>query len=497
MNQGSSVVTKPGGGDTLPPPVANLITVEVTFSSKPATATASFADMKYNKSAGLILVKDDGGIGDYSAVFPYLNGGSAVDGVTYPGVSYTDGCGKPVKWKYTFALVGQDTKGNDSHLGVNPTITSWTQYKQIVQAGFSIANHTLTHGAGTTFYDRLNQVKANEKVIFDALQYRTRTFVIPANYEGLTETAVQLGYPFIGSQFGAPSPDGNNDPGNVTINWNSRVKVNPLPSLKKLLVSRLNLGDNWTDTDVANAKKFVDNLFTTSTGNTKYMGHAFSHGPTGAQQLANFATLVQYIQSHPGNSDRTWIPGMQEFYEYYEVKANVVQTQKLANDKLLITLDLATVNPNNRYRDMSLLVNSDAAIASVRVTGADSSSYNSQTGLINIFSQKTKGFTDPALDALPPQIKSVSTSKAAPNEVEVQYDRAVTQSGIAGYTVAGKTITGIRGLGLTWTLTLSDAITPGQSLTLDYRMQSGTAADAADATSRVCSYIAFPIANPL
>ena len=241
----------------------------------------------------------------------------------------------------------------------------------------------------------------------------------------------------------------------------------------------------------------MDGLFTLSTGANKYMGHAFSHGPTGTAQLANFARFVQYIQDHPNNKDRAWLAGMQEFYEYYEVKRDVMPVQKLVGNKLIMTLDLAAINPNNRYRDMSLLVNADAAISTVNVLGADSSSFNAKTGLINLFKQKTTGFTDPALDPLPPQIKSVTTSAAAPYEVTIVYDRAVSQSGFAGYTVSGQTITGISGSGTTWKLTLSSSITSGQVLTLDYRMQAGTAADAVNAAARVCSYIAFPITNPL
>jgi hypothetical protein len=50
-----------------------------------------------------------------------------------------------------------------------------------------------------------------------------------------------------------------------------------------------------------------------------------------------------------------------------------------------------------RWRDISLGIASDKNIVSLTYTGADNISYNTSTGLINVFKKKTSGFADPSL----------------------------------------------------------------------------------------------------
>ena len=59
-------------------------------------------------------------------------------------------------------------------------------------------------------------------------------------------------------------------------------------------------------------------------------------------------------------------------------------------------LNYGNVSANNRFRDVSLRVSAGgASIQSVRVVGADNSSYNASTGLVNVFKRQTT-FADPA-----------------------------------------------------------------------------------------------------
>jgi hypothetical protein len=88
-------------------------------------------------------------------------------------------------------------------------------------------------------------------------------------------------------------------------------------------------------------------------------------------------------------ADRVWITTLREFLEYRETKAAVVKTENLSGNTLTITLDLSALPAVNIFRDMSLMVNANTAINSVTVTGADANSFNTATGLVNVFKKAT------------------------------------------------------------------------------------------------------------
>ncbi|WP_169788187.1 carbohydrate-binding protein [Rufibacter tibetensis] len=451
-----------------PPTVPGSITIQVTFASTPSTATASFADMKYNKSLGFLFVKDDAHPGDYNLVYKVLNGGVAVDGKTYPRITYTDGAGNPVGYKASFAINGRGDEPGSAY-------TQYPQYAEMIKSGFDVMNHTRNHGG----YNRYQEIKELEKEIFQHTGYRTRTGVIPTADEGFVSSWIQEGYKFIGSTFGvAASRDGYD----AYVNWNDRAIIRSM-NTDYLLVSRFTMDGMW-NAELGSADTWVDNMFTAAANGNKIMAHAFSHGPGGAAEVQYFQQFVNYIKNHPSNNDRVWMAGTQEFAEYYETKSNVVKSETLSGNTLTITLDLSKISNRNKLRDMSLLVNSDAAINGITVTGADSYSYNLGTKLINVF-EANENVASPFNDPTPPQITSV---KASGNTLTITYDKTVTQSGIAGYEVVGNTVTGMAGSGTTWTLTLQNNWATGQKLT--YRMHQGNAAGNG---MKVTSYIEHPV----
>lgn len=471
------------------------MTVTVTFNNTPTSPTATFADLKYNKSIGFILVKDDGGMGDFNVVYPYIVGGTAADGSSYPGLTYTDGTGKAVKWHYTFAW-----NANNTHDGTNNTVVSWAQGRTMMASGaIDFSNHSLTHAGN---YSRYYDLKQNEINLYNQLGIKTRTFTVPTDYEGFVETSFSLGYILTASQgYGSSgyASDDNNGPVNYNVFWGERVKSN---ETRRMITTRRWFGDYWTSLEQSNAQKWVDAAFTASTGtsaDTKFVYQGFSHGLnypfSDPSQYVNYKAFLQYIKTHPKNNDRAWMAGLQEFAEYSEVKNGVVKAQSVSGNTMTITLDYSRLSQDLMWRDVSLLVGG-GSIKSVSVTGADSSSYNASTGLINIYKKKTSGFSNPSSDVTPPQLTVVS--KSSSNKINLTFDKAINQNLAAGWavTTAGKDnpITALTGSGKYWQLTVQNAISSGQATTVDYRMQRGNALDSGTA-KKVVSYIGYVLAN--
>ena len=475
----SSTPTNPN-----PNPDVKLIKVKVEFETV-VNPAVSFADLKYNKNSGLLMVKDDGGIEDYTVAYAYLHGGiQAKDGNVYQGIRYSDGCGNLVEPHYTFAI-----NTDKSRLDSNPFegLTTWGQYKTMAASGYSIANHTWHHGG----YDRYTELKQNEKNIYDNTGLRTRTFVIPTADEGYAESAPYLGYKMVGSAFGASSTDDNNNSGNENIVWTSKVdsKAIDMKRLDKFLFSRYYL-ETWSETDRADILNLANIVLTQSTNGKKYVGHFFSHGLLdGSNTMQGFKNYISYVMNHPSNNDSIWLPSMQEFSEYFETKFLVNKTQSLSGKTLTVELDLSNLPEEGLNRDMSLLV-SGGTIKNVNVEGSDSYTFNPGTGLINIF-KKNKAVKDPNTDTAPPQIISAVKSGS---KVNLTYDRPVTQSVFASaygnaYSVSGNTVVNVTGSGTSWSINCQNTVSAGSKF--DYRMQRGNASDADG--MKVCTYIEYPI----
>lgn len=459
----------------------HLVKVIVTFNSV-ASPAAAFADMKYNKNSGLICVKDDGTITDGNTVLPIMHGGLAVDGITYPGYRYGDGCGNLVEPHYTFAI---NTSGQrDTQTQTN---TTWATYIQAAQWGHQLANHSRDHGG----YNKYYQIKDAEKTIFNKTGQRVRAFVIPTADEGYSESAPYLGYKMVGSAFGVNSADDNNKTSNQNIVGNSRINVTTInmQRINKFLFDRFFYNNGSRATSIDQIKKLIDWTLEESVGGVKKMGHWFSHGVGVDGSNATYVEMFDYIWDHPLNNDTMWFPTMQEFSEYYETKLLSQVTQELDGVTLTLTIDLSAIPPENFSRDMSILI-SGGSINNILVLGADSSTQNVNTGLVNIF-KKNKSVKSPALDPIPPEIVSVTKSG---NVVTVNFSREITQSVFSSvygpaYTISGNNISSITGSGATWFITCNSPV--ATNATLDYRMQRGNAQDLNGL--KVCSYIGFPI----
>lgn len=469
------VVPKLPLGDT-----ARYVTLEIGMN-KVKNPDFYFTDLPYDKNKGLMLFKDDAGLTDYTVVLKILSGG-IVNGKRYPGFTYTDGTGKKIGYKYSFAI-----NPNEGHTTDLQNVTSWAQINEIIAKGHGYINHSLFHG-GT---DKLKAIKDAEKSMWAHTHYRLSEIAVPGNDEGYVESGLQLGYNLITSEFGEPVPDGNNNPGNENISWGSYIRMTK-QNFNKVLISRSNLGDQWNKKELKNNEGFIDYVFNNPNIEQKLIGAAFSHGPFGEQNDApeNFFAFLMYIKNHPANHDSAWITSSKELMDYEKTKAKVIVTSRhydAASGKYKIVLDLGSVHPNVVCRNMSLKI-TGGTISSVQGKGAAEFTFNPLTGLINIYKTDRSKVIDPNKDPLPPQLISIV---AKGKTVQMVYDKPVVQSKVQGYEIPGNKILSMTGSGKTWELQLQNAIQPPQ--TLFYRMQRGDARQADKPAMRVCTYAGSPI----
>jgi hypothetical protein len=486
---GGSVVVPPIIIDPIPTdptptnPASTIVTLKVNLANA-TTPTTSFATMKYNKKGGLMMVKDDGGIEDYTIGYAYLKGGfPAKDGVTYPGVYYTDGTGKQLAYKITSAL-NTNKDPNITAFGLN----TWENRKLMLDTvGWEMANHSFDHG----YFDRYQDIKEAEKIIYGKTGMRTRALVVPTNDEGYATASLSLGYSIVGTAGAFDDfPDNRQTADGKGVYWGGILNTRTF-NYRQLLFNRYYAGEGGVN-DLADMYTLVNTVLAGAKNNTAHnMAHWFHHGLNDASNQNRFEiwkALIQYIKNHPDNNDALWIAGMQEFTEYYETKDKVVKTESRSGNVLTVTLDLSAVPQENRLRDMSLLV-SGGNISSIEVEGANSHSFNPATGLINLY-VKNPNVKSPFADVVPPRITSAVRSG---NAINLTYDRAITQtvfssSAGAAYTVDGNTVSNVTGSGTSWKINCTNAVASGAKF--NYRMQRGNAAGTDGA--KVCSYIGYP-----
>lgn len=457
-------------------PTADIIIIKAKVS-KVSGPVIEMADFKYNKEAAMSFSFDDALINHYWHAFPLFNGGrSRLNGKIYPGLKYSDGTGKKIAFRGTLVIPAAAMREDEN--ASNPNSYSIKEAKAMINAGWGLSNHSWKHGGGPSnpkYYNRLYDVKQAENIFWKKLGIRTLVGTTPANEPGFMYTFLNTGYLCHYST----TNEGNSD-----ITRYGRMNAKNVPSTPFNL-DRAFRGDEFKKEEMAYAKAYIDEIFDASVNGNKEFGTVATHGPG---QPDNFDAYFNYALKHPKNTgqDRLWVPGVQEFLEYFAVKRNSKIKKSLTGNELTITIDQSGVHHNTRCRDMSLLLSGLKLEAVTSFTGANEVTFNPLTGLINIYAINTAKVTDPALDVLPAQITSL---KASGNSVHILFDKAVKQTSTQGYTINGKKAQILSGLGESWYLNFKFPVA-GKMMT--YQSHEGDAVTTKTGL-RVCDYIDYPI----
>jgi hypothetical protein len=372
------------GGDTTPAPAptpsSGSYTITATYTALPASRTATYALLKYNKRIGLQLTDDDGGKVDITCIPQVLNGGRAANGVTYPGITYTDGAGGNLHPSFTYAvstlingLPGRDGPSNDAY-------ATWAELQTLKPyRNISFSNHSSNHGPDNPGA----QVIDADATLGQKLGVIPRTVTVPGGFAGFV--AATLADPkklaVISQGYGS---NGESADGHASeIQWLDKVSV-PYTPPTILILSRYFINQDWD----AGIRAWVDDKFQLATNEynagRRVMLSAFDHFPNA--QTANLAAFYAYVQHHPLNvgGDNVWFASLQEFAEYEEVKRKCpISAPAVSGTTLTWTVDKSALPTYSLYQDASLLLPT-TGLQRVTVSGSDSYSVNLATGLVNI-----------------------------------------------------------------------------------------------------------------
>lgn len=355
--------------------------------------------LKYNKWGHFDYTQDDRGTGALDAAKVW-GGGTASNAVTYTPLTCSDGANvRAQSHPYTGTVasnswVNPDSAG-DWHFAA-PFYMDWPAMKTMVDAGWCIVDHGAFHGVDQSgavalgFTPQKNAF-ANRNYIFRKLkeqgvEYVTNYGVVPSADSGYHSVWEQMGY--VGGTSENAFDNYVANPAQEYINNACAIVTNYINDNRYYVQARQFKDVNASDA-VAYYEAFLNALIAQSSASVR---NSMSFG-VHAFDVANFKIISDYL--HDNSGDHILVCGSQENYEYFRCAQLTNVKQWIVGDTLFATLDQRFLPQYIRWRDMSFTLSSNVGISSVTVTGADDYSYNTSTGLLNVYKKKTSGYSLP------------------------------------------------------------------------------------------------------
>jgi len=479
---------------------SNIITLRVLLAGTPTYASFTPTPLKHNHKLAYMFEIDDNGKHARTKILNYYLGQETDDNYLGSPITYSDNCGNNFPFRVSAAVFGRDNNGNDL-ITNSVSLLNWQDIKEILQNKGCIMNHQWG-GSNQEKADRYLQIRRQNENVYTALkalnyEYFQNSLVVPAADPGYTISSFLQGMGLVSSQAGVEALwDG------ITPLAKNAYISDVANRLEDMFFARDHMfeGSSFTTNHLNDLKGYVQTAIDKSLiAPCTY--RLFSHGPGSTPEFEKYRELISYMQTQAG--DTIWAPGSTEFYEYMVVKElilNSIKTTQVfdANAKTLtIKLDTSTIPDRIKFRDLSLLVDTDTEISSVEVVSGDVDSMSNNTSLINLFKEKTV-FIDPALYPVHPRIVAAEIESGYENLIKLTYDRPVTQIG-AGFTVTDKTVISVDqevgGDGTIWYILLSEVVYVGETIKFSYQAEVGDATDATAENIKVCSYVNYQAVN--
>ncbi len=316
--------------------------------------------LKFNKHFAYSFTLDDGYRSAYLTAFPLLNGGKISkpnknewkidqggDGTTSKGLFYSDGFGNKIPFKLALAINGgsiRDLPENRGHL-------SWSEIKEMYNAGWDILNHSFHHATkhGTNYK---TEVTENTTSIKQNLNFTMSHFVVPG---GEGDPDYHLEYEKEALTNGFLSVASYKGTGPV-------YKVNSKVDLDKMISARTFVLSSKDTTSFKTMDRYLKTIDSIVKQPEPVWFNDFTHG-TGNGNLWNlsmrfpdfkyYMTTLANKYGEKGN-DSIWMAPWQEVYEYIWLRDRIKVDYKQKNKEIEVTIDLPEIPQNFRYQDISL-----------------------------------------------------------------------------------------------------------------------------------------------
>ncbi|MBW1656778.1 polysaccharide deacetylase family protein [Flavobacterium quisquiliarum] len=316
--------------------------------------------LKFNKHFAYSFTLDDGYRSAYLTAFPLLNGGKISnpdknewkvdqggDGTTSKGLFYSDGFGNKIQFKLALAINGgsvRDLPENRGHL-------SWSEIKEMYNAGWDILNHSFHHATkhGTNYK---TEVTENTASIKQNLKFTMSHFVVPGG-EGDPDYHLEYEKEALANGFLSVASYKGTGP---VYKVNSKVDLDKMISARTFVLSSK---DTLSFKTMDRYLKTIDSIVKHS---EPVWFNDFTHG-TGNGNLWNlsmrfpdfkyYMTMLANNYGEKGN-DSIWMAPWQEVYEYIWLRDRIKIEYKQNKKEIEVTIILPEIPEAFRHRDISL-----------------------------------------------------------------------------------------------------------------------------------------------
>lgn len=324
------------------------------------------ASLKFNKHLAYSFTVDDGYRSAYLTAFPLFNGGKISpsminewkndqggDGTTSKGLFYSDGFGNKIPFKLGLAINGGaigDLPANRGHL-------SWSEVKELYNAGWDILNHGFHHATkhGTNF---LTEVTENTTSIQQNLDFTMSHFVVPG---GESDPGYHLEYEKDALANGSRSVASYAGSGPI-------IKVNGKINLDKMIYARTFVQSSKDTIGFKTMDRFLATFDSVAKLPEPIWYNEFTHG-VGNSNLWNlsmrfpdfkyYMTAIANKYGTNGN-DSIWMAPWQEVYEYIWLRDQIKIDYKQTGKEVTVTIQLPEIPETFRYKAISLVVDASS-----------------------------------------------------------------------------------------------------------------------------------------
>ncbi|MHA4809449.1 polysaccharide deacetylase family protein [Flavitalea flava] len=330
------------------------------------------APFRYNKDFSFSFTFDDGLISAYLVAFPFFTGGRVSpsymdqwghdqggDGLNYPGLFYTDGCGNRKAFQAALAINAASIADRQETLR-HPGNLSWEQIKVMYSSGWDIFNHGYSHATGDKV-DASTEVRKNNEAVFDHIGCKMNQFVVPG---GKDDHISQEPYTIAAFEQGLLAVHC----GNFKVDWN-------LPDLNNIRAGRKFLSSKWLNgrpdstffselsDRLTNGKKTWINAFTHSAGNEDLWGISLT--------FKDFKTFFGELAAEHGEKgkDDMWMATYQAVQEYQLIRNSLVYTVKKEGKRIILSIDPTRLPMGLRHKALSFVWKAGQPVKKVSCQG--------------------------------------------------------------------------------------------------------------------------------